>query len=713
MAARNSRFQVEFTTQGDGKVIATFAQVEKAAGDASRVAEQGSEKWAAFGRTLGVAIGTLGGLAVTGIGLVIRNTMQAQQELAQLDAVLESTGGAAGFTRDQVVDMANAIAKASTFSGGEVTEAATRLLSYAGIAKENFRDALQVAIDQSQRLGISVTQSAEIVGRALESPTKAAAALAQQGFGAAFTQSVRDSIKSLEAAGRTAEAQQIVIDILNESYQGAAQAARDTFGGALKALKNTLTDVMTGDDATLDGMQQSIESLIDTLNDPQFRQGAAEVVGGMIDIANGAISLIAKLGEAAAALREFYGDAGKRSSVVLKNQINDTEGKLFAAERGLKNNAGVPGLGAYYASRVRSLKAELDELTAAKEMADRRAMFADVTTSFDTTEKGPAPRACSPSAKTPKTTRKAELTEEQKAAQQLQRQLEALNAQYDRKLALAGDSSEAAKLAYEFENGDLKGLTDQLAKLVFGYDSAAEARERLLNTARSIDAVEDYDAIYDDINGGLRGMKDQGKDTFDALSVYAQQAGRNIQDVFAEFLFAPFADGLDDMLVGFAKTLLQMGAQATSAKLFDAAGTWGKANAGGGGWQGMLASVLGSLFGGGRASGGGVSGGRLYQVGEGGDPELFKQNGRTYLIPGDTGHVTPASVLGGGTAGGTDVQVQINNYGSGRVEQREERTRGADGRELRRMVVDIMADDIAGGGRSAAAIRGRFGLGGA
>jgi hypothetical protein len=48
-------------------------------------------------------------------------------------------------------------------------------------------------------------------------------------------------------------------------------------------------------------------------------------------------------------------------------------------------------------------------------------------------------------------------------------------------------------------------------------------------------------------------------------------------------------------------------------------------------------------FGGGRARGGPVAGDRLYEVGEGGAPELFKQNGRTYLIPGSDGMVLPAA----------------------------------------------------------------------
>ena len=59
---------------------------------------------------------------------------------------------------------------------------------------------------------------------------------------------------------------------------------------------------------------------------------------------------------------------------------------------------------------------------------------------------------------------------------------------------------------------------------------------------------------------------------------------------------------------------------------------------------------------------------------------------------------------------GGNVQVQVNNYTGGQVRTREERTRGPDGTELRRLIVDVLADDLASGGKSAAVLRNRFGL---
>ncbi|WP_415916291.1 phage tail tape measure protein [Xanthomonas arboricola] len=123
----------------------------------------------------------------------------------------------------------------------------------------------------------------------------------------------------------------------------------------------------------------------------------------------------------------------------------------------------------------------------------------------------------------------------------------------------------------------------------------------------------------------------------------------------------------------------------------------------GGGWM---------SFGGGRANGGPVAPGSLYEVGEGGDPELFQQGGRSYLIPGNRGQVVPAAPMasGGGSSASPETKIEINNYGGGQVQTREQRTTTPDGRELRKLVVDIVADDMGNGGRTAAAAKSRFGL---
>lgn len=271
-------------------VIAEVGGFASGLDKSERRAEKWRKKVEAEAKLAGLALAAgittaLAGLSTVGL-LIARNTMSAEREVAQLDAIIRSTGGAAGYTRQQLLEMADTLASKSTFSGGEIVEAQTRLLSYSGILASNIPRAMQAVIDQSARLGISVSQSAETIGRALESPGKAAAALAQQGFGAAFTKEVRGTIDELVKAGKEGEAQVMILEILEESYAGAALAARDTFGGSLTALRHTIDDLTTGRDGSLAGATAAINSFIDTLNDPLVREGFDAMIAGLGSILN-------------------------------------------------------------------------------------------------------------------------------------------------------------------------------------------------------------------------------------------------------------------------------------------------------------------------------------------------------------------------------------------------------------------------------------------
>lgn len=197
----------------------------------------------AVGLSLGRMLVPLGGAAgVVGVlGRMVGETIKASNEQAQLAAVLRSTGNAAGFTQDQLNRMAESLSGRSIFSAGDINNAQTRLLSYTGIVGKQFPEAMQVVIDMSARMGMSLEQSAETIGRALDVPSQGYQALTRQGF--RFSDSQKELIKQLEETGRVSEAQDIIIQQLKSSYDGAAEAARNTLGGALSALRNQIDDL--------------------------------------------------------------------------------------------------------------------------------------------------------------------------------------------------------------------------------------------------------------------------------------------------------------------------------------------------------------------------------------------------------------------------------------------------------------------------------------
>ncbi|WP_313135542.1 phage tail length tape measure family protein [Stutzerimonas nitrititolerans] len=269
------------------KVGSFEAGMDKAARKAKRSGkemEDSAAKAAKAWKTLGGVLGTIG--AGGALLKVVDNTKQLEMQQAQLAAVLRSTGEAAGYSREQLNAMAAAMSGASMFSTGDFAEAQTTLLAFTGIVGDQFPVALQAAADMAARTGMTVKAAAETIGRALDVPSKGLGSLSDQGF--RFTEEQKDLAKQLESTGRTAEAQAIILDALQESYAGAAQAARDTFSGALTALQNTLGDLAAGGDGSLDSATAAINGLNDALASPaalvavELLTDAAKVLAAVI-----------------------------------------------------------------------------------------------------------------------------------------------------------------------------------------------------------------------------------------------------------------------------------------------------------------------------------------------------------------------------------------------------------------------------------------------
>ncbi len=214
--------------------------------------------------SLAKGVAALGGGAI--FSMFITETVNAQNEMAQLNAVLKSTGQAAGFNSKQLVSMAETMSKATIQSSGDIINAQTRLLSYTSIVGENYPRALQLAIDQSVRLGESLTQSAETIGKALEYPARGVASLMKQGF--EFDEQQRELLKRLADTGRLAEAQAIVMEVMEETYKGAGKAARETLGGALIGLKESFNDLLgsQADSGGIRGVTAAINTFAENLD---------------------------------------------------------------------------------------------------------------------------------------------------------------------------------------------------------------------------------------------------------------------------------------------------------------------------------------------------------------------------------------------------------------------------------------------------------------
>lgn len=250
-----------------------------------------------------------GAISVAGLmaamGKVRTETVAAEQEQRQLEAAIKSTGQAAGWSLQQLNAMADTLADKTTFSAGELNQAQARMLSYSGIVGDTFPRAMQAAADMSARMGTSITASAESIGRALDIPSAGLTALTQQGF--RFTEAQKVMVQQLERTGRVAEAQAIILEAVEASYGGAAAAARNSLGGALQAIANTVNDLMTADSASLPELRESLEGLNSTLGDESVRAAVQSLVGGVVDLGSFAATTAAQIINLGAAVSDNSG----------------------------------------------------------------------------------------------------------------------------------------------------------------------------------------------------------------------------------------------------------------------------------------------------------------------------------------------------------------------------------------------------------------------
>jgi tape measure domain-containing protein len=104
------------------------------------------------------------------------------------------------------------------------------------------------------------------------------------------------------------------------------------------------------------------------------------------------------------------------------------------------------------------------------------------------------------------------------------------------------------------------------------------------------------------------------------------------------------------------------------------------------------AFALSKTLSGKRKNGGSVSAGGMYQVGEGGMPEIYQAgNGRQYMIPGDNGAVISNKDMQGGSNSSGGVIINIQNYTSATVDAQA--SNGANG-----VTIDVIVADLDQGG---------------
>lgn len=283
-------------------------------------------------------------------------------------------------------------------------------------------------------------------------------------------------------------------------------------------------------------------------------------------------------------------------------------------------------------------------------------------------------------------------TDEEKEAEALKRAYESMNERLSEQIALFGQTTEAARVRYEVENGGLKALeqaqkNDLVAKAarldaMRDLEEAQDAADELVRreTEAYADRMESNSDLVKDMEFelSLLGMTNRERERAIALSYLsadATDADREAVSRLSEELrraneqeqqWNEFKGTLSDaffdvaMDAGNALEAVKnffdtIAAQITRSiadnwaeKIGDILKGGGSSSSSGGNW---FSNFLGALWGGGKASGGMALPGMMYEVNERGF-EMASVGGRDYMMVGSQPvEITPNHQLGGGGGG--------------------------------------------------------------
>lgn len=195
------------------------------------------------GSSLRLALGPLSLFTeiASGIREGIAGLSQEEDALKQVENTIRATGGIAGFTSEQLAQMATDLQKVSTYGEDAGMAAQAALLQFQNIRGDVFKDALAGAADFATRTGTSLPDAAEKIGRALNDPIRGFQTLAKEGI--VFNAQQRKIAEQMIATGDVAGVQRVMLEGLQGTMGGAALAATETFTGAMAQMGNVIGDM--------------------------------------------------------------------------------------------------------------------------------------------------------------------------------------------------------------------------------------------------------------------------------------------------------------------------------------------------------------------------------------------------------------------------------------------------------------------------------------
>lgn len=256
------------------------------------------------GASAGGAAGGVGQLTgmLAGLGAVnlasgwLGDIGEAQQVMAVTTQLVQQTGAASWITADAIAAQSGALQTLTGVSDEAIQGAQNIILSFRGVQNQGtgaaavFDRATTSALDMSTVMGGDVTGAAMQLGKALEDPVRGMAALSRSGV--TFTAEQRTMIEAMVESGDTLGAQTMLLDEVERTMGGAAEAALTPMGElgvATGELSESLGAALMPAMETLLPIMQSGFDMFSSLPGPLQ---TIVVVGGLLTVGMAAMAAV-------------------------------------------------------------------------------------------------------------------------------------------------------------------------------------------------------------------------------------------------------------------------------------------------------------------------------------------------------------------------------------------------------------------------------------
>jgi hypothetical protein len=292
------------------------------------------------------------GLVAEALAGIAVAALSASNDINKLRAAVIGTGGASGYTVDQLREMEDALQKNGA-SAGQARDAVTGVASSGKLLGDSFEAAASAAVNMSNITGQSVDESVKVISRLADDPVHALKELNQQFH--FLTPAQAQAIATLQQSGQTTEATAQSVQLLNAALiqynEKLAQAGGGTasFWATAKRgasdLAGDFKNLFNGPDLQqqLDNVNDSIETFAnkyktafaqDSSNTLHFN--ATGVSAGDIEQINGLLQIRQNLEQQITSQQQAQQQASKQE-VDTTDQVNKILSAAGGATKGLED----------------------------------------------------------------------------------------------------------------------------------------------------------------------------------------------------------------------------------------------------------------------------------------------------------------------------------------------------------------------------------------